>query len=173
MDAVQQFATLAREFRAWVLHGTDNGPDAARTALRHVTRLYTAALELPHGSVGDREDPEVSPVPSWNELHQALRQRLPLGFYGEVFNPLVVPIEEPVIGDVADDLADIFSDLEKGLLWFEAGHSSEAVWEWRFGLVHHWGDHATGAMRALHWWLVTEHPDLLTGTTLPRSGDGR
>jgi hypothetical protein len=30
------------------------------------------------------------------------------------------------------------------------GRRAQAVWEWGFGLRHHWGEHATGAIRALH-----------------------
>jgi Domain of unknown function (DUF5063) len=33
----------------------------------------------------------------------------------------------------------------------EAGVSeADVVWEWRFGLEHHWGVHAVDAMAALH-----------------------
>ena len=51
--------------------------------------------------------------------------------------------------------------MDGGLRWFEAGHPAEAVWVWGFHLVHHWGEHATSAIRALHCWLAAEHPELL------------
>lgn len=102
-----------------------------------------------------------APPPTWKEVYPSLAIRLPFQHYGEVFNPLPVPPEESIVGDLADDLVDIFADVDNGLRWLEAGHSMEAVWEWGFGLVHHWGEHATSAMRAMHCWLVVECPEML------------
>jgi hypothetical protein len=62
---------------------------------------------------------------------------------------------------LSDDLADIFAEVDGGLRWFDAGQPSEAVWEWGFGLVHHWGEHATSAIRALQCWLADKYPELL------------
>jgi hypothetical protein len=78
---------------------------------------------------------------------------LPLTYYSEVFNSNVVPPEDPVIGDLADDIADIYRDLRRGLNLLDAGHTEQAVWEWVFHLKHHWGEHATSAIRALYWYL--------------------
>ena len=161
MNAVEQFAELAREYRAWVLTGADNGPQAARRALGLVGRLYFTALSLPPPRCEEDQPSEPPPPPNWHEVHPVLLARLPFQHYGEVFNPLPVPPEASIIGDIAADLADIFGDVDNGLRWFEAGRPSEAVWEWGFHLVHHWGEHATSAIRALHCWLASEHPELL------------
>ena len=162
-EAVEQFARVAREYRAWVLTDTDCGPAAARRALGLVARLYLAALALPPRWCEDEDRTEVGPrpLPGQREVYPSLAARLPFRHYGEVFNPLPVPPEAPVVGDLADDLADIFAEVDGGLQWIEAGHPEEAVWEWGFGLIHHWGEHATSAIRALHCWLAAEHPQLL------------
>lgn len=162
-DAVEQFAEHARGFRVWVLCGSDAGPAAARRALELVSGLYTAALALPH----ERYEPESAarepePPPEWKVVYPILAARLPFQHYGVVFNPLPVPPEQSIVGDLADDLADVFGDVDNGLRWFEVGQRAEALWEWQFQFVHHWGDHATTAIRALHSWLVTEHPDIMT-----------
>jgi hypothetical protein len=58
------------------------------------------------------------------------------------------------MGDLADDLADIYRDIKPGLrAWDteEEGYLDEVVFDWK--LPHfgsHWGIHAVGAMRALH-----------------------
>ena len=160
-DAVERFAGIAHEYRAWALAGTDRGPDAARRALSLVTRLYLAALALPSRWCGDRAEVEPPPSPARREGYPALVARLPFLQYGEVFDPRPVPPGEPVVGDLADDLVDILEEVDAGLRWLEAGHPDEAVWEWGFGLVHHWGEHATSAIRTLHCWLAAEHPDQL------------
>ena len=46
---------------------------------------------------------------------------LPLNYYSEVFNPIPVPAEEPVVGDLADDIADIYGDIERGLKLLDVG----------------------------------------------------
>ena len=160
-DVVEQFVEIAREYRAWVLTGTDRGAEAARRALRLVNRLYLAALVLPPRWCEDRDEVEPPPPPGSREVYLALAARLPFQHYGEVFNPLPIPPAESTVGDLADDLADIFSEVDDGLRRLEAGQPAQAVWEWGFGLVHHWGEHATSAIRALHCWLAAEHPELL------------
>ena len=65
-----------------------------------------------------------------------------------------VPPEDHEIGDLADDVADIYRDLSAGLALVDAGHALEAQWELRFSFLTHWGRHASGAIRALHCWYV-------------------
>jgi hypothetical protein len=75
--------------------------------------------------------------------------------YWEIFDP--TQQEEPVSGSLADDLTDIFRDLQKGLAISERGASvSEVLWEWRFSFKFHWGRHAMDALRAIHW-LIFDH----------------
>jgi hypothetical protein len=161
-DSVEQFAEHVRQFQAWVLEGSDSGPEAARQALVLVSRLYVAALALPPRQCEDYEVFETITDPDWSNLYHALGARLPFRYYGEVFNPLSMPPEESIIGDVADDLADIFFDIDKGLKCYDAGYRADAIWAWRDRLIFHWGEHATAATRALHCWLAAEHPELLT-----------
>lgn len=70
--------------------------------------------------------------------------------YWEVFDP--THKETPVEGSVALDLSEIRFDLQQGLLALERGAPLEAVvWEWRWGLDNHWGNHLVNALRAIHW----------------------
>jgi hypothetical protein len=45
---------------------------------------------------------------------------------------------------------------------YEAGQLAEARWQWCFHLIHHWGEHATSAIRALHCYLAAECPERLS-----------
>ena len=65
-----------------------------------------------------------------------------------VFNARVQ--DEPVMGSLADDLADIYLDLAGALDEFDAGRHDDAVWGWRFVLRGHAGDHLVRALPALH-----------------------
>jgi hypothetical protein len=156
------FAVEAAAFQRWACSGGDEGELAAREALLRITRLYSAALVLP---------------PAWNEAVTdgcrarvdddewkaivAAAARLPLDYYGEVYNPLTVPPDEAAVGSLADDIADIYRDVVTGLREYEAGRPVEALWQWGFLFGAHWGEHATGAIRALHAWLSANARDHL------------
>ncbi len=159
MDAAARFAEQASAFERWLLSGADEGADAARTCLIHLLDLYRMALELPREQAEeDDESTEEERVDKeeWSEAFKATR-RLPFDQYAEVFDPLIFPPEAPVIGSLADDLADIYRDVVSGLRAYEQGNVAEAIWQWRFGLQFHWGAHATGAIRALHEWLTQNY----------------
>jgi hypothetical protein len=170
VDAVERFAAEAVAFREWAAWGTDAGEVATRNALLRVTRLYLAALELPPAwsqELADQPDAERVGDAEWRAVFAAAG-RLPLDYYGTVFDPLIVPPNEsPVIGSLSDDIADIYRDVVSGLWAFEAGRPAAALWEWGFGFRHHWGEHATGAIRALHAWLAANAFDRLASDAEP------
>lgn len=69
--------------------------------------------------------------------------------YWEVFDPYVE--EALVAGSLSDDVLDVYLDIRQGLdLWASSAPPAAAIWEWKFGLESHWGDHAVDALRALH-----------------------
>jgi len=153
--AVQAFAAEARRYCTWAV-SIEQGDQGAANALRRIVALYEAALRLPEPSVKGTQDDRPAFVS--REEREAVRvacARLPLQYYSELFDPLPVPAdEEPVVGDIADDIADIFSDVLGGLRCFDRERVPDAVWEWAFGFQIHWGKHASSAIRALHAYLA-------------------
>lgn len=157
------FAAEATRFRDWVRHGTESDADAVRAALLHITALYSAALELPQ-PWSDRLADEADAAGITSEERQSAHrsaQRLPFTAYASMFEPLIIPPEEPVIGTIDDDIGDIYCDVVGGLQEYEAGRIEQAIWEWSYLLRMHWGQHATNAIVALHAWLAENAPDEL------------
>ena len=133
-----------------------------------IPRLYVAAIALPSTDIlydGSEDSPEDDdlPVPEftkdpdrreqaeWSALYERLRATLGKWCdYREIFDPYEPPAEKEVQGSLADDLADIYFDLRTGLRKWNRGDGAGALWEWRVGLENHWGEHATGALRAMH-----------------------
>jgi len=74
---------------------------------------------------------------------------LPLQYYRVVSNPLDVVDESTVVGDLCDDLADIYGDFWHGLQAYDAGATIYAVNYWRDSYRDHWGRHAVGAVSAI------------------------
>jgi hypothetical protein len=157
------FAEEAGRFERWARSGIGDGAPAVREALIRITQLYLAGLSLPPPWSDHLGTAVVDLVQDdeWKAVLQAAA-RLPLDAYGGVFDPLVIPPEEPVVGSIADDIADIYRDVVTGLRLDQSGERPEAIWQWSFNFRHHWGEHATGAIRALHCWLAQAAPDHLT-----------
>lgn len=90
-------------------------------------------------------DTEDDPV-KWEKPNEIIID-LPKTGYWMIFDPFVD--EEPVCGDLLDDLSDIRDDLLEGIYDYEAGFVNNAVFEWKLLHHAHWGNHAVAAVKAL------------------------
>lgn len=57
---------------------------------------------------------------------------------------------EALTGFAIDDLGDIAGDLTEVLWWLEQGEEATAIWEYRFGYEHHWGEHLHDVRRYIY-----------------------
>ena len=77
-------------------------------------------------------------------------------WYWMYFEPMKTQVEkaEPVGGNLADDLADVYRDVATGLRAWDSTDDSpldEVVFQWlRGGFEIHWGAHAVDALGILH-----------------------
>ena len=143
MLMIQEFYDLADTYCCFL--SENEITDASASCLMELLmKLYISAVNLPeaepetveHSTAGDTDLPSVR-----------ISDQIPQ-FYWEVFDPFAK--DEPVCGDLADDLSDIAADLKIGMEEYEAGRIGNAVNEWKFGLNDHWGSHIVDALRALH-----------------------
>ena len=155
-----RFGREAQRFVAWADGSETVEPLTAALALRRVARLYTEALELPQPwseRVSSRQDVEPRTLQERLALVRERAAAIPLQHYSEIFSPLVPP-DEPVVGDLADDLVAIYRDVALGLHLHECGCVDDALWQWGFNFQARWGKHASSAIRALHCYLSQEDP---------------
>lgn len=165
VDSVELFAAEARRFRDWADQPRE-GSAGARDALVRLSSLYLAALALPdpwHPDVESEEEPPRLTDDEWKVVYERVGRALPVGYYGVVSDPLVVPPEEAVVGDVGDDIADIYRDVVSGLAAFDSGARLQARYEWGFHFQNHWGEHVVEAICCLHAYLRQESPEHLLG----------
>lgn len=74
--------------------------------------------------------------------------------YYEVFDPIHPEKNEPTQGWLVDDYADIYRDIKIELEKIKIGTNeavSDALWQLKFSLELHWGNHCINALRALHY----------------------
>lgn len=109
-----------------------------------LARIYSATWKIEPAEATEAASLKRRPSPM-----QRLGSQLgPYDPYFCVFDALVQ--DEPVMGSLSDDLADIYLDLAGALDELDAGRHDDAVWSWRFVLRGHAGDHLVRALPALH-----------------------
>jgi hypothetical protein len=150
---IEGFAVAARNFCTWATSAVLQDEHQAGLAAQYLSALFAAgcAFGWDEGEPGDFRRPATQGVEAVRAKASALQFR----YYSEIFNNLVIPPEEPVVGDIVDDLVDIYSDVAPGLALFESGDQGGARNHWQFWFSRHWGEHATSALRAL-WSYLSE-----------------
>lgn len=89
----------------------------------------------------------------WQCMYSSLGGLLgPLNSYRDSGNPYSFEDVEVLTGSLADDLADVWRDLREGLDALDRGAPREAaIWQWRWGVQAHWGQHAVDALHVLQY----------------------
>ena len=151
-ESVKRFYALAADYCRWAEKNPSEQEDEVSATLRMVAALYLHALVLPDVDPGEEDIVDMGMTKlAAQQIYERFKS-LPFQYYHEIFRP--VPVtgtpEEPVIGDIADDLMDIYVDLKEGTLLYESGKTVLAVFQWRTTFGFHWGRHATSAIRVLH-----------------------
>jgi hypothetical protein len=148
------FADVARDFCTWCEQPIES-VTRNTVAASWLCKLYASALSLcqaePENENGLPEIPTAI-------LAQAARGLSGLNgwYYREYFNPDPTVTDESVLGDVGDDLFDIYTDMRRGLLLYDRGEIKDALWHWEFNFRIHWGRHAVGAIFALHCMAISK-----------------
>ena len=143
MDKIKEFYELADSY-CYFVFSKENTIDDIPTLMELLMKLYLSALALPES------DPETigsATSDKTDKMQVIFKEQIPT-FYWEVFDPFTK--EEAVCADLVEDLSEIAADLQIGMREFEAGRTGNAVFEWKFGLNSHWGNHVVDALRALH-----------------------
>lgn len=156
---VEDFITKAHAFCDLIENEEIEEVEFLNRIYRILPDLYLAGLELPEIELESEEETETDEG-QIQEISARISERIPrYGTYWKVFDPIYPEDKEPVRGFLADDLADIYRNLKRGLLAFQEGTPEaleNSLWELRFGFRTHWGRHLIDALRALHY-LVHDH----------------
>jgi hypothetical protein len=146
--SIATFAEVARGYCSWC-EGDSLGPDSESQAAAWLARLYAAALVLPDREAQNSDGLPDLPQPQADRAKANLTPFLGW-YYRESFDPHPHLTDEPCMGDVGDDLLDVYRDVRAGLVSFDRGNAHDAAWHWSFLFRIHWGHHAAGGLFALH-----------------------
>jgi hypothetical protein len=141
-NQVKEFYEQADEYCRFISENVITA-DTVPYVMELLMQLYISAMNLPE------TEPET--IASLSDISEAVAIRfsdqIPTTYW-EIFDPHAD--KDTVCGDLIDDLSDIAADLKVGMKEYEAGRFGNAVFEWKFGLNNHWGQHIVDALRALH-----------------------
>ncbi len=104
-DSITHFVDVARRFCAWAEAQPGQEEDEARTATRFLADLVSAMMATPHVGCGEDVEEERISDDQWKRVFKRFGS-LPFNYYSTFFSPAKLHEEEPVVSDLADDLAD-------------------------------------------------------------------
>ena len=122
--------------------------DEAPLILKLVSGLYASAFLLRKNQCCEYLGPIVA-----QQISDAIYKRfgsLEFNYYRVLDNPEKIPGDEPSVGDLADDLRDIYVDLKSGLNSYDDGDKGQAEEDWRTSFYLHWGQHAANVIFILN-----------------------
>ena len=151
-DFAQQIADQAESYLVALqaISREEVGGSAVPLLLLEVSQILLAGARLgAQSDLGVEEEfqPDVGPDPDLDAMRERLAALLDgVDAYVYNFDPYV---PELVGAKLSDELTSVASALANGLRHFRAGNVAEALWWWQFSYVAHWGNEASGALRAL------------------------
>ncbi len=125
--------------------------------------LFQSAIILPNVYSLGMMLPDVDPSTDESERYRGTSMMDPIlekignyDSYLEIVDPVYE--NEIVVGSLSDDLADIYADLKGPMISYESGREFDAIWQWKFNIKTHCGDHLVDSLRVIHR-LVNDHMD--------------
>lgn len=149
---VENFSKIVRRYCDWAENSSVEVNNDMQTAQKILAELCLSVLDLPDDEFED--DVEIKDVSTeeWKAVMGKF-SNLPINEYLMVFDPTKAEENETVFALLSEDLADIYRDIKRGLLFYDAGHISEAIWQWKFNFKIHWGRHLFSAQKAIYSWI--------------------
>jgi Domain of unknown function (DUF5063) len=151
---VENFAEIVRRYCDWSESSFGEIEVEIQTAQKILAELNYFVLDLPDDDSEDDIKLEDVSTEQWTLVRDRFTH-LPIDGYWTIFDPTKDKENDAVFAQLSDDLADIYRDIKYGLLLFDAGHFSEAVWEWKFNYKIHWGRHLLSAQKVIYCWNFT------------------
>ncbi len=149
-DKIRDFAIVAEQYCQWAESLDPSDEINLNDLLLLLSELLNKVLLMPDvdPSDSDEEKNRIS-HDEWMKIHKWFTP-IKFQYYREIFDPHDFKEDEPITGDLHDDLADIYRELKPALLLYIDDKIEDAAFEWKSTFGYHWGEHLISAMRAIY-----------------------
>lgn len=157
--SLMDFVEAARSFCLLIeTQQSDDSNEFLKILNGQLLTLYTLGFKLPVIFIGNIIDFNKDVTrEEILEINKFIAQRVPISFYWTVLEPLsFANPQELALGDLIDDLSDIYKDLKRALMQFdnEKPEAKEnAVWQFKFDFDNHWEQHCIDACHIISHFL--------------------
>ena len=138
----KEFYEIAKEFNNYISNTIITKKEIV-PLINKITKLYLLASNLsdvlPDNNIDYKEKVNSSLV----RIGEDITDR-----YWLLFDPYKK--EELVTTTISDDLEDITRDLNKGIIEYEKGNINNAIFNWHFNYMTHWGEHIVNLLKTLN-----------------------
>ena len=145
----EEFLYAVEDYCRWIEFDELGASDSLEVALGHLGALYFSARKLKETEDFDYPKFKELSHDDWKRIHNRLGM-LPFQYCNEFFHPTNLNETDAVVGDICDDLADIYVDLKNDLILQKSTTIEAASHYWKINYEIHWGRHAVSAMYAIH-----------------------
>ena len=149
--SVQQYCKLIEHAQEFPLH------EFMQKIAASMSQLYSLAQGLPDVYVHNSCD---IPPSDFGRFEASLSDYFgKYNFYSISLKPLAFEKPEFAVGSLADDLAELYSDIHCELDYYnsdELAKVEHSIWGWKFNFHAHWGEHLVDALKQIHFLLYTE-----------------
>jgi hypothetical protein len=87
------------------------------------------------------------------QIQGLIAHKVPFSGYWQVLEPFSIDKSKLGLGDLLDDLGDIYLDLKEAILLYDSnldGARQQAYWKLKFDFDFHLADHSMDAMKVIH-----------------------
>jgi hypothetical protein len=153
---VVDFVAVANECCKYIEHTSElEGDEILKIFQRLFPLLYLKASVLPAFTpVFDGGNEKFVTEEDWFRIHNILITKFgSANDFPEFFDVRVTDSEGPVVGSLAENIADIYQDLKDFLILYQTGTSeimNDALWECCLNFETFWGQKLVNSLRAIH-----------------------
>jgi hypothetical protein len=157
-----EFLTIARTYCSFI-ESTDTGSsnEFLSSAQEILLDLYQMGKKLPEVDVIDKDFQDLLSDADYKTALKNIGRRCPFQYYWNVLDPFNFedPNTEIGVGDITDDLGDIYRDIKSSLLLYDSGLEDAqlaANWQLKFDFDSHWSTHCIDGLKAIHDYLLKD-----------------
>jgi hypothetical protein len=153
---VVDFVAVANECCKYIEHASElDGEEMLKIFQRLFPLLYLKASVLPAFTPNfDEGNEKFVTEDTWFNIHNTLLSKFgSANDFPEVFDARFSDSEGPVVGSLAENIADIYQDLKDFLILYQTGTTeimNDALWECELNFETLWGQKLLNSMRAIH-----------------------